>query len=252
MTAKKKPSVKKPSGKRAGAKKPAPAPEISDRPPSKVFDDCEIHMMPQRSDSWFSIRKGVLTASTLGAWIWSETTASARKARESAICKLIAETADCWRPKNYTTEAMQRGTDLEPEAVESFQSATGLTVSEVGFCLSKFGAFGCSPDGLMFDNCSGLESKAPIPETHIKYRRAGELPSEYELQVLMSMAVTGAESWYFQSYNPGLVNLRVKVERCEKVETLKAQLIQFSEQLGEAIEAESRSWREEFEAKLKS
>lgn len=37
-----------------------------------LFPDCEIHMMPQRSESWYEIRKDKLTASGMGAWLAEE------------------------------------------------------------------------------------------------------------------------------------------------------------------------------------
>jgi hypothetical protein len=73
-----------------------------------------------------------------------------------------------------------------------------------------------------------------VPEAHIRYRRAGVLPDEYLYQVHGSMAVTGADAWWFQSWNPGLASLRVKVERNEFTEKLKAALIEFSAQFEQA------------------
>lgn len=213
------------------------------------FPDCVIFTMPQHLEDgtanpdWLAIRKGVLTASTLGAWILdTKGGVVATNARESAICKLIAQTADAWEPKVFETDAMRRGTELETEAVASFEKAKGKTVKQVGFCLSRHGLFGCSPDGLIYEDNGGFEGKVPIPSTHIKYRRAGELPDEYRMQVEMSMAVTGADHWWFQAYNPGLVPLRVRVERSAYTESLKSALIEFSEQLEAALTEEFDAW----------
>ena len=35
----------------------------------KLFPDCKIHRMPQRSDEWFDIRKGKLTGTGMGSWL---------------------------------------------------------------------------------------------------------------------------------------------------------------------------------------
>lgn len=213
------------------------------------FPDCEIYTMPQHLEDgtanpeWLEIRKGVLTASTLGAWILdTKGGVVATNARESAICKLIAETTGAWEPRQFETDAMKRGTELEPEAVSLFEKVTGKTVTQVGFCRSIHGLFGCSPDGLIYEDNGGFEGKVPIPSTHIKYRRAGVLPDEYRMQVEMSMAVTGASHWWFQAYNPGLVPLRIKVERSDYTESLKSALIEFSEQLEVALTEEFDAW----------
>jgi predicted phage-related endonuclease len=213
------------------------------------FPDCEIFTMPQHLEDgtanpdWLAIRKGVLTASTLGAWILdTKGGVVATNARESAICKLIAETTGAWEPRQFETDAMKRGTELEPEAVSSFERATGKKVKQVGFCRSIHGLFGCSPDGLIYGDNGGFEGKVPIPSTHIKYRRAGELPDEYRMQVEMSMAVTGASHWWFQAYNPGLVPLRIIIKRSSYTESLKAALIEFSGQLEVALTEEFDAW----------
>lgn len=155
-------------------------------------------------------------------------------AREKAICKLIAERANCDLGPNFENWAMQRGTELEPQAVAAFEGATGIRIREVGFCRSIHGAFGCSPDGLVIGESAGLEGKVLVPDTHIRYRRAGELPSEYLYQVHGSMAVTGAQSWWFQSFCPGLAPLRIVIERDDFTEKLKAALIAFSQEFEQA------------------
>ena len=202
-----------------------------------IFPDCQIHDMPQRSPEWFEARRGVLTASNFGPWLLNKG-AVAEGAREKAICRLIAERANCPEPPTFENWAMQRGTELEPQAVAAYEGATGKRIIEVGFCRSNHGHFGCSPDGLIEGESCGFEGKVPVPATHIGYRRAGILPNEYLFQVHGCMAVTGAERWIFQSWNPGLASLRLTVERDEFTEKLKAALIVFSEQFEEAWVAE--------------
>lgn len=210
---------------------------------NEFFPDCTLLHMAQRSDAWFQARKGILTASNFGPWLLNSGKV-AEQARERAICKLIAERANCESAPNYENWAMQRGTELEPQAVAAFEGETGIKVADVGFCISKHGAFGCSPDGLIVGESVGFEGKVPVPETHIRYRRAGELPDEYFYQIQGSMACSGARAWHFQSWNPGLAPLRILVERDEFTEKLKAALIAFSAQYEEA-------WLEEIEANQK-
>lgn len=173
-------------------------------------------------------------------------TATTRKARETAICQLLAEVAGCWEPPSFENAAMARGTMLEPQAVKAFAQWSGLDVIPAGFCRSIHGLFGCSPDGLVGPD-SGLECKVPAPATHIAYRRAGVLPEEYALQVHGCMAVTGASSWWFQSWNPGLPALRIRVERTAFTDELRDALIAFSAELEAAMEMESAAWAAEFE-----
>lgn len=207
------------------------------------FPDCITHRMEQRTDEWFAARKGVLTASNFGPWLVN-TGKVAEGARERAICALIAERANCESAPIFENWAMKRGTELEPQAIASFEGETGLKVEQVGFCRSIHGAFGCSPDGLIIGESCGIEGKVPVPETHIRYRRAGVLPDEYLYQVHGSMAVTGAESWWFQSFCPGVAPLRIRIERDDFTEKLKAALIEFSAQF-------ERAWIDECKANAK-
>jgi hypothetical protein len=169
------------------------------------YPDCQLHHMEQRSDAWWEVRKGLLTASEFGAWVIDKKGGKvATRAKKSAICKLLAQAAGCPEPPSFDNWTTERGSELEPLAIECFENATGLTVAPVGFCKSVHGKFGCSPDGLIMSNGEGIESKAPLPATHCKYVLEGELPAEYKLQVHGSMAVTGAPAWWFQSFCPGL------------------------------------------------
>lgn len=210
-----------------------------------LFPDCEISLCEQRSDEWYEIRRGILTASEFGPWLLKSDKTSA-KARENAICKLVAQSAECWEAPIFQSEAMRRGIELEPVAVERFEKITSKKVNEVGFCRSVAGLFGCSPDGLIQGEPSGYESKAPAGGTHIKYRRAGTLPDEYKFQVHGSMAVTGAESWWFQSYEEKLAPFLILVERDDFTEELRKALQDFSAQLTEALAEEQAAWLEAY------
>lgn len=209
------------------------------------FPDCKLHFVEQRTPEWHSLRKGVLTASEFGPWLVNSGKV-ADGAREKAVCRILAQRAGCWEPPFFENEAMRRGTELEPEAVESFRAATGKDVFPVGFAKSIHGHFGCSPDGLIVGESCGFEGKCPVPATHIQYRRAGVLPDEYRFQVHGCMAVTGAKSWWFQSYSPGVANLRLLVERDQFTEDLLAALIRFSGLVDSAIAEEAAAWDREF------
>lgn len=198
----------------------------------------------QRSPKWHEIRKGVLTASEFGAWLLKKDKRS-QDAKAKAIARCVSQIAGGWEPDIFETEAMRRGTEMEPEAVEHFELQTGLKVRPVGFCLSTEGRFGCSPDGLIGDD-SGFEGKVPIGPTHVYYRREGVLPDAYKLQVHGCMAVTGAKTWWFQSYNRGLASLRLEVERDDFTEELLAGLKSFSRELEAAIAEEGRAWDDEY------
>lgn len=194
------------------------------------YEQATLHRMAQRTPEWYEIRKPNLTASNFGEWL-TKKTATAHKARLTAICKVIAAKNNCEEPPRFETWAMGRGIALEDEACRTFATQAKKTVVPVGFAQSKLGSFGCSPDGLIPDENSGVEIKCPLPTTHIRYLIDGVLPKDYVPQVHGSMAVTGAKTWYFCSFCPGLPLFHVKVERDDYTEAILEGLTDFSDVL---------------------
>ena len=194
------------------------------------FPDCYLSYVEQRTEGWFALRNGVLTASRMGPWLVNEDKRS-RDAMQKAVCEVIAQQAGCDEPPVFETWAMKRGTELEPDAIEYFHESTGLHVEIVGFCIHKSLVAGCSPDGLIEGQNAGLEIKCPYPATHVQYLLDGGLPNDYLCQVHGSMAVSGAESWWFMSYCPRLPTLRLLVVRDEFTEKMAAGIERFAMEL---------------------
>lgn len=253
---------------------------------SEPFPDCELHFCEQRSDSWFELRRGILTASEFGEWLterpvvrttikamkeildkagieypkslkqpelanilpnreqYATMTKGGAEARRAAACRLLAQAAGCWEPPRYENDVMRRGIELESESAACFEEETGQKVTPVGFARSIAGKFGCSPDGLIEETGSGFEGKAPLPEVHCKYVLDGWLPNEYEMQIHGSMAVTGAKSWWFQSYCPGLPPFRKLVLRDEFTEELYRGLVRFCDDLEETRKILAKRWED--------
>lgn len=206
-----------------------------------MFDSCTLHWCEQRTDEWFRHRRGLLTASEFGEWLFKSGKV-ADAARLKAASKLLAEIAGCELAPVFENWAMKRGAALEPEAVENFTTCTGLEVTPCGFARHNDGAFGCSPDGLIMATGEGLENKCPVPDTHVRYLLEGVLPDTYKAQVHGSMAVTGARAWWFQSYCPGLPPLILRVERDDYTEQLLKGLLGFSVYLKQAQRDVAKMW----------
>ena len=168
-------------------------------------------------------------------------------ARNTAICQIIGSMSDCivpdpWEvdvdgppPRNVQLWAVWNGLRMEPEAEEAFSAATGLELENVGFCEHRSKFSGCSPDALILGENVGFEGKAPLPATHQKYRmevrETGTVPANYRDQVHGSMAVTGADAWWFQSFCLGLPAVRVLVKRDEYTDLMEGGMIEFADAL---------------------
>lgn len=101
----------------------------------------------------------------------------------------------------YANAAMQRGADLEPDALGAYELHSGLTVWPVGFCEHDSLLAGCSPDGRVGDFEGIVEAKCPKSATHLEYLRSDSAPSDYMPQITHNLWITGAAWCDFVSYD---------------------------------------------------
>jgi hypothetical protein len=177
----------------------------------------------QGSAQWLADRAGRPTASQFGRVITPKTGKLSTQAH-GYMCQLVGERLLGQAEEIPTTYAMERGTELEPEAREAFQLVTGYTVTEVGLCLTDDERIGASPDGLIYSDKleAGLELKCPGMRKHMEYLIGDKCPDEYIMQVQGCLFVTGAPRWYFMSYFPGLPPLIIEVLPDAKVQAALA------------------------------
>lgn len=194
-----------------------------------IILDCE-----QGTKEWFDARCGIPTASCFDKII---TSTGAKSKQFQSYQNMLAGESIVGAQESYKSEAMQRGNDLEPDAITMFEFMTDLDVQRVGLCYKdEERAASCSPDGLIGDD-SGVEIKCPTLATHVGYVRANKLPAKYVPQVQGSMYITGRKSWYFMSYFPRLKPLLIEVKRDpEFCATLSKYLTEFNESLSDIKE----------------
>jgi putative phage-type endonuclease len=147
----------------------------------------------QRSDEWFQLRLGKVTASNFS------TAMSNGSGRKTYMMKLLAERMTGIPHENYSAKWMDEGSELEPEAREYYEKAKGVNVVQVGFV--DIGDIGVSPDGFVGDD-GGLEIKCPFPSTHLGWILKGKLPPEHKAQVQGTMWVCERKWWDFVSFDP--------------------------------------------------
>ncbi len=191
----------------------------------------------QGSPEWWEARRGVPTSSNFDRILTAKTLKPSAQA-EDFICELIGDRLSPYLPENaesYTSNAMRHGQETEAEARRFYTMETGLAVHQVGFCLTDDRRFGCSPDGLVFDE-GGLELKCPLPKTHAKYLlKPASLIDDYRLQVHGSLIVTGRQWWDVMSYAIGFHPVLIRVTPDETTEKLRAALEEFHGRLIAAL-----------------
>lgn len=130
---------------------------------SYTIIECE-----QRSPEWFEVRRGKITASNAHRLLTSAKFSTFKY-------ELLAETLTPYvDDEGYVNDAMQRGIDLEPVAIDSYCEDTEATdVYKVGFCISlEYPICGASPDILVDEDGLG-EVKCPNTATHFRYIEVG-------------------------------------------------------------------------------
>lgn len=173
----------------------------------------------QRTHEWFEARMRKITASNIAKISKFLTRSSGDKKpgestaeRDKYIKALAWELIHGAPPQNYVSQAMDIGTQYEPEARIEYWQATGNEVDQTGFVLHPTLDFaGASPDGLIGED--GLvEIKVPLESTHRDYWIANVVPREYIPQMQFQMLCCERKWCDFVSYCPPEVYPHVREE----------------------------------------
>lgn len=171
----------------------------------------------QTSLLWLVARAGKITASEFDSFLTTDFELRKGQMVKSYVARKVAELWSGPLP-GFNSIDMDFGKFREEEAIPAYEFKTGLKVDRVAFITDDAERIGCSPDGLIGNDC-GLEVKCPTAEVHTKYLLQGEIPNDYIQQIHGSMFVTGRKSWKFLSYRRHFPMLILDVERNEEIQT---------------------------------
>lgn len=177
----------------------------------------KIHDCKQGSSEWSALRVGLPTASEFSELVTPKWKVKEGDGPRSYTYAKLAAKIMGYSPETVNTFGMGQGTILESEAGPWFEFSQGLTINRVGFCTMDDGRAGCSPDGLLGDDC-GIEIKCPSPHVHLEYLADGILPYQYAAQVQGCMFVTGRPHWKFLSYSRFFPQFLIDVPRDPKAQ----------------------------------
>lgn len=194
----------------------------------------------QGSPEWFAARAGKITASRLKA-LMAKTKSGWSTSRANMITQLSIERLTGSIEDGFTNAAMQRGIEMEPEALNAYAFEHGVALESVGMAVHPELSFAtCSPDSLVGDH--GLvEIKCPSAMAkHYEALQKGAHAKEYHWQLHHQLFVTGRQWVDAVSYDPrfpdGLQLAVVRVERdAEIMEEIKAQAIECNRLIEERV-----------------
>ena len=172
----------------------------------------QVIKVEQNSEQWFEARKNVLfTASEFGQIITAKT-GQKSKSVDRLINKKIAElllNRSLGFTGNYAT---QRGSELEPEAIECYAFIEGIEVESAGFVIADSGFYGASPDGFVGEN-GLLEIKSVFDESHIANMLDSKAYMDYYPQLQGQLLCTKRDWVDWMSYHPELAPVVIRVDR---------------------------------------
>lgn len=155
---------------------------------------------PQGSEAWFAQRLGKLTASKM-ADVLAKTKSGPAASRQNYLAQLVCERLTGKVAEAWASDAMKRGTELEPVARAAYEAHSGELVMPAEFVTHPLNELvGASPDGLIGDK-GLLEIKCLNAANHIEVLKDG-MPSKYKPQVQVQLWVTGRDWCDFCAYHP--------------------------------------------------
>ena len=181
--------------------------------------------MAQRTPEWFALRAGKFTGSRFSD-LMARTKTGPAAARKNLIVTLAVErvVGDC--VETYCNAAMQRGTELEPEARAAYEMEELVAVDEVDFIVHPLYPFvGCSPDGLVGSD-GMVEIKCPSAMgKHYDALMADAHVQEYWWQLQGQLWVANRKWVDAVSYDPRFPEgLQLAVYRVERDQDAIAEL----------------------------
>lgn len=188
--------------------------------------------LQQGTEEWLQARQGVITGTKLKQVLGTASTTLLYEFIANALTPEIALVA---------SEAMERGSELESDAVTLYEANNGKITDAVGFVLhDEYDWLGISPDALVKKGkkyIGAVEVKCPDTKTHIKYLEDDKIPAEYRAQVMHYFLVCDTIEWLdFVSYDPRIqtdaqlfVKRITREELADELEVAMGKLLKFRE-----------------------
>jgi hypothetical protein len=165
----------------------------------KIYADVE-----QGSPEWFKLRLGIPTASCFDQIVTPKKCELSASAYKYALRLCAEKLLNMPSATIDGQEWMERGKELEDDAVRQYEFHIEKKTIKVGFITTDDGSVGFSPDRLVMDGKDrriALEIKCPSQHVHLGYLLDGAAP-EYKPQVQGQIWIADLDRADLYSYHP--------------------------------------------------
>jgi putative phage-type endonuclease len=196
--------------------------------------------LTQGTPEWRQARVGSLGASRVHDAV-ARTRSGWAASRAGALSDIVCERLTGAPVEVYVTDAMRRGSALEPDARAAYAFQRDVDVELVGLVQHpRIPGTHASPDALV-GSCGLVEIKCPASNAHLATLLTGMMPERYVTQCLWQLACTGRTWCDLVSYDnrlPELLRLHViRIERDEhRIGELEAMVQEFLADVHATIE----------------
>ncbi len=163
--------------------------------------------MQQRSPEWYSLRKTHIGASDAAIIMGVSPWRTPLELWQEKMDRQVKITP-------HQSPWMQRGIEMEPEALESFECVTGHLMRPSVIICPKNPWMMASLDGLELNGDIAVEIKCSGKKDH-ELAMSGKIPEKYIPQLQHQLSVTGHSMMYYFAYSPRSQKI-IKVWRDEE------------------------------------
>lgn len=193
----------------------------------QIFD-CE-----QNSDEWLQARLGIPTASEFSTVLAKGRDGGDSKTRRTYLLKLAGERITGQPADSYTNHHMERGHEMEQEALDFYAFMHDAELQKVGFI--RNGEAGCSPDRLIGSN-GMVEVKTKAPHLMIDLMLKDKFPPEHKAQCQGQLWIAEREWVDLIAYWPDMPKFVKRAYRDEEyIAKLAAAVDEFNTELREIV-----------------
>lgn len=199
----------------------------------------DVQGAQQGSESWFTLKLGVISASNIHHLIPSKR-GGYKVGRQTYMHQLVAQVCTGMH-KDFASAATDWGHSNEDAARATFEMMNDTKLTELPF-IFKDDSFreGASPDAVD-EWGSGVEIKCPYAtENHIAFAASDIIKPEYQWQLQYTMRVCDTDTWHFCSFDPRM-----------KKNPLAVKLVKRDEDMQSVLDEEVPKFIEEFDVMLK-